>query len=419
LKVHIETIGCKLNQFESQALSDALVKKNFSIAEHLEDADFVIINTCSVTNKADVKSRQAMRKAKKLGKRVVVTGCYATTDFDSLLDENSADIIVKNESKFTIPELLEKRLFLEEKTPILENSSEFPIVYQFEKTRAFVKIQDGCNKFCSYCKIPHARGRSRSLEPKIAISFIKNLIAAGYKEIVLTGVNVSDYHCADTGLYELTESILKLRGDFRIRLSSLQPDEFDVRFLDLLMNEKFSPHFHLSLQSGSNGVLGRMERNYTADYFRRLCFRIRQIRPDCGITTDIIVGFPGESEIEFEETLALVKIVEFTRVHIFSYSRRSRTKASLWKDWDGKTKKERVKRLEEISLKSAKTFVEREVIGKEYRILTEINEEGKGIGYTENYLRISTKQKCGGNEFAFVTPRNTIANAGTVELEAE
>lgn len=413
--VFIETIGCKLNQFESRALAESFLKNNWTVATSLEEADCVVINTCSVTNRADSKSRTVMRKARKLGKKVVATGCYATTDFEELRSGEIADLVVKNESKFRIPQILERNLALDERlAATADPQDEFPIVHQFERTRAFVKIQDGCDKFCSYCKIPHARGRSRSLDPVIALDFIRDLLHSGYKEIVLTGVNISDYRFNQTRLYDLVRDTLSLEGDFRIRLSSLQPDEFDERLLEFPGNGKFADHFHLSLQSGSTSVLRRMERNYTADFFLDLTRRIRKLSPECGISTDIIVGFPQESDAEFRETLDLVREAEFTRAHLFSYSPRSHTKSQKMKEIPQDMKKERVKTLEETALASASSFVNRNVIGKKVRVLAESPENGKSTGYSSNYIKVLSGSEMKENEFYTLNADSTATDKGVI-----
>ena len=375
-----------------------------------------MVNTCSVTSRADSKSRTVMRKARKLGKKVVATGCYATTDFEELRTGEIADLVVKNESKFRIPEFLELDLHPGNRLPDADPRDEFPVVHQFERTRAYVKIQDGCDKFCSYCKIPHARGRSRSLENTVALGFIRDLLGSGYREIVMTGVNISDYRFNRYRLYDLVRDSLALGGDYRICLSSLQPDEFDERLLEFTAHPRFAGHFHLSLQSGSTAVLKRMERNYTAGFFLDLVGRIREASPDCGISTDIIVGFPGETDAEFNETLELVREAEFTRVHIFPYSPRSHTKSQRMKEIPQELKKERVKALEETALETALNYVRRVTIGKTARVLAETPENGKGTGYTSNYLKVYCDDEMKENIFYDVTVESAGAEKGTVIL---
>jgi threonylcarbamoyladenosine tRNA methylthiotransferase MtaB len=379
--VYIATLGCKLNQFESEALAESLRGSGFDIARKIDDADTVVVNTCTVTNQADARSRGILRKAKRLGKFTVATGCYATADYDALAHSDFADLVLGNTNKFRLAE------FLGSHTPVTVDG-DFPQITSFERTRAYIKIQDGCEKFCSYCRIPYARGKSRSLAPERILSAARSLAANGYKEIVLTGVNISDYRYDGIRLARLTGDLLELDGDFRIRLSSLQPDEFEPELIDYLGHPRFTDHFHISLQSGSAGVLTRMNRHYTPEYFLGLTDRIRAKKPDCGLTTDIIVGFPGETDIEFEETVSLARRAVFTRAHLFPYSHRKGTRSARLKDVHGNVKSEREARLREIYLDTAKDFIGREVIGKPQRVLIENIENGTANGYTSNYLRI-------------------------------
>ncbi len=410
MRVFLETIGCKLNQFETEALSEKFRENGFEIANSIEESDIVIVNSCTVTNKADAKSRNAVNRAKRSGKFVVLTGCYATTDFQRLKGLIEADLVVKNENKFSIPTLLKKEKLVEEEKNI------FPFVSFFEKTRAFIKVQDGCNNFCSYCKIPIARGRSVSLEPERILRFAERLIAKKYKEIVITGVNISDYNYKGFRLYNLVSDIIKISGEYRIRLSSLQPDEFDTRFLDLLDSEKFSPHFHISLQSGSDSVLRRMNRHYDTNFFCSLVFSIFEKRRDTGISTDIIVGFPEESDEEFNQTLELINKISFSRIHIFTYSRRENTKAFYMKDLPSVVKREREKLLKESFKRNVKIFVEREVLNKPQKILIEQKEKNFFTGYTGNYFKVYSRKNLKENEFYDFIPVKYVINNTEVEL---
>ncbi len=410
MKVFLETIGCKLNQFETEALAEKLKENGFILTDNIKESDYVVINSCTVTSRADAKSRNAVNKAKREGKFVILTGCYATTDFETLKELTDANLIIKNDSKFNIPFILKNENFREKEVDI------FPFVSFFEKTRAFIKIQDGCNNFCSYCKIPFARGRSTSVNPERIIEFSKRLIKNGYKEIVITGVNISDYNYNGFTLYDLVYEILKLDGNFRIRLSSLQPDEFDLRFIELLDNEKLSPHFHISLQSGSDEVLKRMNRHYDIQFFKEIIKKITNKKKDTGISTDIIVGFPEESEIEFNETLSLLDEIFFTRLHIFPYSRRKNTKAFYLKDLPLELKKEREKKLISKFQERIKIFIEKEIINKPQKVLIEQFEKGYSTGYTANYFKIYTKNKLKDNEFYTIIPKKYIIKNTEVEL---
>ena len=400
MKVSIVTLGCKLNQFESQALSEVFKKEGFHIVPEMDDADTVIVNTCTVTDKADSKCRKTMKQAKQRGKTVIATGCYATTDFDSIQELEYVDSVVNNDNKFSIPGYLKSGL-------IVPNNTHFPSVQFFEKTRAFIKIQDGCNKFCNYCKIPFARGRSVSLNPQSIKAQMELLIRNGYKEIVLTGVNISDYRYENTTLATLVDMLVQISGDYRLRLSSLQPDEFEDKLIEYLTHPHFANHLHISLQSGSDAVLTRMNRKYTGKYFLDLVRKIRAYSENCGITTDVIVGFGGETEAEFGETLDLAREAEFTRAHIFPYSMRKGTKAEGMGDLPIEVKQEREERLRLEVYRTGKNFIEQKILGRPHRMLVETVENGKATGYTSGYFKTEIdagRRKA--NEFSFVTPES-------------
>lgn len=412
MKIAIRTLGCKLNQFESEAVAESLRKAGHEIVAAMEDSDAVVVNTCTVTNRADYKSRQIMRQAKKLGKFVAAAGCYAATDGDELADCGFVDLVVGNDKKFRIAE------FLEGMTNVSAATDDgFPEVAGFERTRAFLKIQDGCDKFCSYCKVPYARGRSVSLEGERVVAAARRLVESGFREIVLTGVNTSGYDGAAGGLAGLAGLLLDIPGDYRLRLSSLQPDEFDRRLIAYLTHPNFAAHFHLSLQSGSDNVLKAMNRKYTSGQFLDAVTAIREASPDCGITTDIIVGFPTETEKDFEDSMNVVRKAEFTRVHIFAYSPRSGTAASKMKDLDGTIKKEREAELKARVIETAEKFVRREVLGRSQRVLVESAKKGVSEGYTSNYLRFTMEGIETENEFVIREPKDLrAARDGSIEL---
>lgn len=405
-KIHMINMGCKLNAFEGDAIVANLREKGHMICENQEDADIVIVNTCTVTAKADDKGRKYMRRAKNQGKKVIATGCYATTDGMELAEENYIDLILRNEQKFNMHEYL-PLLDLGQKLVDGQDDTEFPEVSGFERTRAFLKIQDGCDKFCSFCKIPFARGRSRSQAPHKIRKAFQLLLEAGYKEIVLTGINLSDYTSEEGYLGAMVKSLLEFDGDFRVRLSSLQPDEFDPVLLECLTHPKMAPHFHLSVQSGSDSVLKRMFRHYDSHDFLALIDQIRAIRPDAGITTDIIVGFPNETEEEFEETLAIIRKAQFSRIHIFPYSRREGTTAARMVDFAPSIKKEREERLRKVYQETALKFAQEYCLGKSYKALTETAKQGIREAYTENYIRVHFRESDTlVNEFISITPKN-------------
>ncbi len=410
MKFTIRTLGCKLNQFESEAIAESLRKAGHEIVASEAEAEAVVINTCTVTNRADVKSRQVMRQAKRGGKFVVATGCYATTDAQAL---DFVDLVVGNDKKFRIAEFLEGIADLG-----ADSAGDFPEVSGFERTRAFLKVQDGCDKFCSYCKVPYARGRSRSLPKWDAVDAARRLLESGFREIVLTGVNTSGYASEGAGLFELTEEILGLPGEFRLRLSSLQPDEFDVRLTEFLAHPNFANHFHLSLQSGSDRVLKDMNRHYTAGQFLAKVEAIRRASPDCGITTDIIAGFPTETDEDFRQTLELTRRAEFTRVHLFAYSPRADTRAAKLPDLHGDVKKAREAELRQAVIDTGVDFTRREVLGRQQKVLVEASGGGKCEGYTSNYYRFTISEPLPENEFAVrAASAYEVSSEGIVEIK--
>jgi len=414
LKIAIVTLGCKLNWFESQALSEKLREAGFTVVADADEADVVVVNTCTVTNRADSKSALVMKHAKKAGKTVVATGCFATTDGARIEELSWADLVVKNEDKLQIPELLRRRDGIS--ATLREHPTEFPIVTRFERTRAFLKIQDGCDHFCSYCKIPHARGRSRSLDTETVLDFASTLLESGYREIVLTGINISSYRSGGDTLSTLAGRLMELPGDFRLRLSSLQPDEFEPSLIGFLEHPKFAPHFHLSLQSGSRTVLERMERPYSPERYLELVGRIREVRPDCGISTDIIAGFPGETDDEQAETEVFIRKARFTRVHLFPYSPRLHTKASRMPDLPEEIKKSRVRRLESISVETAEAFIRETMVGKTQRVLGEAKNGVRSNGYNGSYVPCTSNTAWKENAWTDFTPAGTRMVKGIVEL---
>ncbi|MGL4561346.1 MAG: MiaB/RimO family radical SAM methylthiotransferase, partial [Brevinema sp.] len=339
---------------------------------------------------------------------VIATGCYATTDGMELAEENYIDLILRNEQKFSIHEYL-PLLDIDQKLVEGCDDTEFPEISGFERTRAFLKIQDGCDKFCSFCKIPFARGRSRSQHPDKIRKAFQMLLDSNYKEIVLTGINLSDFSSSEGYLGSMVQSLLNMDGDFRIRLSSLQPDEFDTELLACLSHPKMAPHFHLSVQSGSDSVLKRMFRRYSTHEFLSLIKKIREIRPDTAITTDIIVGFPEETEDEFQETLDMIRDAQFTRVHVFPYSRREGTTSFKYQDLPMTLKKERESRLYQVYQETALEFTRANCLGKTYKALTETAKNGIREAYTENYIRVYfNENETDVNQFLSIQPRNVV-----------
>ena len=386
VKAVVFTLGCKVNECESDALIAGLIKRGYTVSDKLEPADLYIVNTCAVTAEAEKKSRQMASRIKKLNPnaKIIFTGCAVEKNPKSFA-EKSADYLVTG--TFNKSKILETLDAVGERVspPCLEyEEMETPKTL---RTRAFVKVQDGCNNFCSYCIIPYLRGRTRSRNPKNVINEIKQ---TNPKEVVINGINLSAYDYNGLKLVDLIKSLSGL--DTRIRLGSLEVRVIDDEFLSALKNLKnFAPHFHLSLQSGSNAVLKSMNRHYTADEFIEKVDLIRKYFKDAGITTDIIVGFPTETEENFKETISLIDRVKFSDIHPFSFSPRQGTVAYKMKDLPAETKKQRLAVLLEKKEQCKTDFVN-SMKGKVLDFLFEELKDGYYQGYAENYLRIYLKE---------------------------
>lgn len=373
----VVTLGCRTNQYESQAYRDQLNLMGYREAKADESASICIVNTCTVTESADSSSRAQIRQLAREnpGSRLVVTGCYADRKPGEVQSIEGVDTIISNRDK----EELISALFPQEEVP------EFAIRQFSAHTRAFVKVQDGCNSFCTYCIIPYVRGRSRCRSVPLVLKEVEALVASGYKEIVITGINVGDYEDQGMGLADLMREVDQIPGLERLRLSSIDPDEVDDRLLDVIVNGKTTCHsMHIVLQSGSNAVLKRMNRKYTKQMFLETIERLKEASPDFTFTTDVIVGFPGESEIDFQETLEVMREVQFAKVHMFPYSKRERTRAALYKDQVPKNviqdRKRRVLELDSQCCFSLRS----QFLGRSLSVLIE---EGN-FGHTENFLSV-------------------------------
>lgn len=393
-KFKVMTLGCRTNQYESQAYIDQLLASGYEKAEESEEADLCIVNTCTVTETADNSSKQTIRQLVKQNPnaQVVVTGCAAEKNPEAFQKMPGVLRVVSNKEK----EELLPQTFPEESWP------EFAIK-QFEAhTRAFVKIQDGCNSYCTYCIIPYVRGRSRSRRAESIVEEVKSLIANGFKEIVLTGINIGDFDGAPkegeepVRLADLVRIIDKIEGVERLRISSIDPDEVDDDLMNAVIEGRSTCHsFHIVLQSGSNVVLKRMNRKYTAQMFSQAIEKMKTASKDFTFTTDVIVGFPGETEEDFADTLNLMKQVKFAKVHMFPYSKREKTRAALYPNQVPhetiQTRKRRVLELaEETSF-----LLREEYVGRQMKVLLESPEkEGEAfLGHTENFLPVIVEGK--------------------------
>lgn len=392
MRIAFETLGCKVNQYETEALKSAFVSCGDSIVSVEQNPDAVIINTCSVTNISDRKSRKSIRRTRQIcpSALILVTGCLAQTQSEDLARMPEIDIIVSNNQKSRIVNVIHfpysAKLFYQTREE-MRDFDEIGVIQHYDKTkaRAYIKIQEGCDRFCSYCLIPFARGPLRSRMRDTIIKEAEHLIGEGFKEIVLTGINTALYD----DLLGLLEDIDTLQGDFRIRLSSLEPTCINEKDISKILGiRRLCHHLHLSIQSGSNHILERMNRNYTRQDYQRIVNMLRDFDPLYNITTDIIVGFPGETDEDFEDSLSLVRDVEFGKVHIFRFSPRAGTKAATLPDRvHPSISKSRAQIISDVSSKAAAQFFEKN-LGTRQQVLIEEFEHGKPVGFTDNYLKV-------------------------------
>ncbi len=402
MKVKFYTLGCKVNQYESQAMGEALTKRGFTLTQNEKEADIFVVNSCTVTAMADSKTRQTVRRYKKLNPHgiVVLTGCMPQAYPEKSAELTEADIILGNKTNESLCDTLEDYIkggIRKININIHKTGDPFcgDTISRFEeRTRAYVKIQDGCNRFCSYCAIPYARGRVRSKPLEVIKSELEILASNGYKEVVLVGINLSSYG-SDIGI-TFSEAVAvaeDINGIERVRLGSLEPDHLTDEVIEALSKcKKLCPQFHISLQSGCDNTLKRMNRHYTADEYRMIAKKLRQCFPDCTLTTDVMVGFAGETSEDFEESLQFVKEITFEKVHVFPYSIRKGTKAEkLAGHIDKKTKEERCHIMIAAAEEIRATYLQSQV-GKVYPVLFETTlTDGYRMGYTPNYTPVKVK----------------------------
>lgn len=406
-KAALHNLGCKVNAYETGAMQHLLEEAGYEIVPFTQKADVYVINTCSVTNMADRKSRQMLHKAKKNNPDsiVVAAGCYVQTSEKEVLNDLSVDIVIGNDRKHDLVRLLEE-YSLDSVSDTVDDINdgkhdfeELFIDQTKEHTRAFIKVQDGCNQFCSYCIIPYARGRVRSRRFENVIAEVERLAANGFKEVVLTGIHLSSYGVdfeEATGLLELIQAVNAVKGIERIRLGSLEPKIVTEHFASELSKlDKICPHFHLSLQSGCDATLKRMNRKYTTKEYERGCELLRKYFVHPAITTDVIVGFPGETEEEFEQTKAYLEHIHFYEMHIFKYSKRKGTRAAVMPDQiDEQIKAARSEKLIALGHDMSKEF-RKFYIGKNEEVLFEekavIGDKEYFVGYTKEYVKVAKK----------------------------
>lgn len=406
------TLGCKVNSYETDAMKKLFADEGCEIVDFTEIADIYVVNTCTVTNIADRKSRQMLHKAKKMNADsiVVAVGCYVQAAAETLEADSAIDIVIGNNNKVNIIDIIKSYSLDHSNNEAILNIDheniyeELSIESVGEKTRAYIKIQDGCNQFCSYCIIPYARGRVRSRKREDVLEEVKNLVSKKYKEVVLTGIHLSSYgidfnkdvDMVSPNLLSLIMDISMIEGIERIRLGSLEPRIITEEFAKTLAsNKKFCPHFHLSLQSGSNQTLKRMNRRYTAEEYYDKCNILREYFDSPAITTDVIVGFPGETDAEFEETKNYLEKIDFSKMHVFKYSKRKGTKAETMLDQvDEKIKTSRSKELANMDNIHSNGY-KNSFIGKEVCVLfeeeIEIDQIKYQVGHTKHYVKVAIR----------------------------
>lgn len=397
MKFYIYTLGCKVNTYESNVIKDKLINSGYVYSD-VDSADIYIINTCTVTNTSDNKSLKTIRQVLRNHKDaiIVVVGCMSQVNY-KLLSDLDLSIILGNSGKSKIVSYIEKYKKDGKKIIDIEDIMEKPFedmcLNNFSKTRAYVKIEDGCENYCTYCIIPYARGRVRSKQIDVCINEIKDLVKAGHKEIVLTGIHTGHYGSdINSNLSTLIKEIENIKGLERLRISSIEITELTDEFLSVLSSSKILvDHMHIPLQSGSNEILKLMNRKYDKEYFIDKINKIRNIRSDISITTDVIVGFPGETDELFNETIETINKIKFSKIHVFPFSLRKGTKAEeLPNHIDDVTKKSRVKKLLEIS-KNLEIEYFNKFLGKEVTFLPEVYKDGFIKGHTGNYLLVKMK----------------------------
>jgi len=419
-KFKVVTLGCKVNSYESEAVSNMFENANYIRCE--DNADIIVINTCSVTSTSDSKSRQRIRHEIKENPKAIVCvmGCYSQVKADEVKQIEGVSIVIGTKYRNKLVDLVKEYESKKEQIVMIEDSNTFKkfedlnVIDYYSNTRAYLKIQDGCNNFCSYCIIPYTRGRVRSKNKNLIIKEANNLVKRGYKELVLTGIHTGGYGIdLDNYRFEnlLMDMANKVNGIDRIRISSIEIHELNDNVIDIMKNNNvFVDHFHIPLQSGCDDTLKRMNRKYDIKYFIERVKKLKESFVDCNLTTDVIVGFPGESEEDFKTTCDNIRKIGFTKIHVFPFSSRSGTVASKLPDQvDGNTKKKRVNTLINLSKELGKEYYSK-FISKEIEVLFETydNESRVLTGYTRNYIKVV----CKGDNYLL----NSIVKVKLVEL---
>jgi len=407
-KVAFKTLGCRLNQFETDSLASQFQKNDYEIVPFGQDADVVVVNTCTVTNQSDHKSGQVIKQAARFGENalVVVTGCMVNNHREKLeSDQKNVTYFVDNEHKSSIFSLVDGHF----KGEIIHPENFNPNLFDYEPadktfhTRSWIKIHDGCDNFCTFCIIPKVRGRATSRPVNEILENISRVIGFGYKEIVLTGVNIGRYSFEGLNFENLVEKILGLPGDFRLRIGSIEPEGFGDRLFDLFSHPKLTPHLHLCLQSGSDKILLKMRRMYTVAGFNEIVEKVRSRYPDFNFTTDIIVGFPGETDEDFQQTVDFSRHIGFGHIHTFKYSVRNGTRAERMPEQISEKLKTRRSEIIRLVGEEEKRKYRLSMIGKQQMVLVEKVIGGIAQGYGENYLPVKfPAEGISSNEFVKV-----------------
>ena len=401
MKVAFSTLGCRVNVYESEAMAEKFIREGYEVVEPSEVADVYVINTCTVTNMGDKKSRQIISKSRRLNENatIAVVGCYSQMSPQEVSEIPGVDVVLGTRNKGDVVYYVNKardegksQVHVES---VIKNKKfeDLNIEEYQDKTRAFLKIQDGCNRFCTYCIIPYSRGSVCSKDPRKVMEEVKNLAEHGFKEIILSGIHTASYGLDLEGkitLIDLIEDIENIEGIERIRIGSIEPAFFTKEVIEKMKTfKKLCPHFHLSLQSGCDSTLKRMNRRYTAAEYKAAVELLRETLPDVSITTDVIVGFPGETEEEFKETFNFLEDIKLTKTHIFKFSPRKGTRAeNMPGQLDGNVKDKRSKILMDLNKKNESDFNEK-FIGREMDVLFEGHiKDGLLEGYTANYIKV-------------------------------
>ncbi|MCI5726398.1 MAG: tRNA (N(6)-L-threonylcarbamoyladenosine(37)-C(2))-methylthiotransferase MtaB [Clostridium sp.] len=430
MRVAFYTLGCRVNQYESEAMAEKFIKDGYEVVDYSDFADVYVINTCTVTNMGDKKSRQIINRAKKENSEaiVAVVGCYSQIATNEVSSIDSVDVVLGTRNKGDIVYYVNKARETQEKqvvvNEVLRNKvfEDLDIEEYQDKTRAFLKIQDGCNRFCTYCLIPFARGNICSKNPQKVLNEVERLASHGFKEVILSGIHIASYGMEFDEQYtlvDLLEKIEEIDGIERVRIGSIEPKFFTDDVISRIKKmKKLCPHFHLSLQSGCTSVLSRMNRRYTADEYEKIVRLLRENIKDVSITTDVIVGFPGETDTEFNETYEFLKRIKLTKTHVFKYSKREGTKAAVMPNQvDGNIKEIRSKKLIELNDINEEAFT-KNLIGNEVYVLIEQkvkNTENTYEGYTSNYVKVEINN-CNENMKGNIIKCRITDNKGSIAI---